>query len=61
MIIIITTAYTVPPVLSTMGIIANKLRESLELLNLRPALHIPVQEYVILNTRHSQKVFGRTS
>jgi hypothetical protein len=43
-------AYIIPPVLSTTGIIPNKLHESLKLLNLFPALYIQMQKAVILNT-----------
>ena len=43
------TAYIIPLVLSTTGIIPN---ESLKLLNLRPALYIVTQKAVILNTCH---------
>jgi hypothetical protein len=44
------TAYIMPLVLSTTGIIPNKLHESLKLLNLRPVLHILMLKAVILNT-----------
>jgi hypothetical protein len=44
------TAYKIPLVLSSMGIIPNKLHKSLKLLNLCPALYIGMQKAVILNT-----------
>jgi hypothetical protein len=37
-------------VLSTTGIVTNKLHESLTLLNLRPALYVTTRKAVILNT-----------
>ena len=40
----------IPPVLSATGISANKLKESLKQLNLRPALYILMQKTVVLNT-----------
>jgi hypothetical protein len=39
-----------PLVLSKMGIIPNKLHESLKVHNLRPAVYILTQKAVILNT-----------
>jgi hypothetical protein len=50
-------AYIMPLVLSTTGIIPNKLYQSLELLNLNPSLHIPMQKAVILNTHHIVRKF----
>jgi hypothetical protein len=50
-------AYIIPLVLSTMGIIPNKLHESLELLNLCPALYILMQKAVKLNTCHIVRKF----
>jgi hypothetical protein len=44
------TACVITLVLSTTGIIPNKLHESLKLLNLHPALYIHIQKAVILNT-----------
>jgi hypothetical protein len=42
------------------GIILNKLHDSLKLLNLRPALYIPMQKAVILNTcRIARKFFSQ--
>jgi hypothetical protein len=41
-----------PLVLSTMGIIPNKLHENLKLFTLPPALYILMQKAVILNTCH---------
>jgi len=43
-------AYVIPLVLSTKGIIPNKLHECSKLLNLRPALYILGQKAVIFNT-----------
>jgi hypothetical protein len=43
------TVYIVQSVLSTMGIIPNKLHDSLKLLSLHPGL---MQKAVILNTQH---------
>jgi hypothetical protein len=51
------TAYIIPPVLSTMGIIPNKLHRSLKLINLHHALYIPKQKAVILNTCHTVRKF----
>jgi hypothetical protein len=54
-------AYTIPLVLSTPGIISNKLHISLKLLNCHPALYIIMQKAVILHTCHIvRKVFCRT-
>ena len=44
------TVHIIPPVLSTTGIIPNKVIESLKLHNLRPALHILKQKTVIIRT-----------
>jgi hypothetical protein len=44
------TAYVVPLVLPTTGIIPNKLHESLKLLNPHPGLYILMHKAVILNT-----------
>jgi hypothetical protein len=43
------TAYVIPLVLSTVGIIPNKLHDSLKLLNHRPAMCIPMQTAEILS------------
>ena len=51
------TAYIRPLVLSTTGIITNKLHESLKLLNLRPALYILMPIAVILDTRRIVRMF----
>jgi len=50
--------YIVPLLLSTMGIISNKLHESLKLLNLRPGLYLPMPEAVILNPCHIVRKLG---
>jgi len=47
------TAHIIPLVLSTMGIIPNKLHGSSKLINLRHALYIPKQKAVIPNTCHT--------
>jgi hypothetical protein len=44
-------------ILSTMGIIPNKLHKSLKLLNLRPGLYILMQKAVILNIYHIVRKF----
>jgi hypothetical protein len=51
------TVYLTPLVLSTTGIIPNKLHDRFELLNLRPALHIPKQKSVILIIHHTVRKF----
>jgi hypothetical protein len=52
-------AYIIPLVISTTGIIPNKLHESLKLLNHHPALYILMQKAVILNTcRMGRKVLA---
>jgi hypothetical protein len=51
------TAYIIPLVLSTMGVIPNKLHESLKLLNLHPDLYILIQKAVILNTCSTLRKF----
>ena len=43
-------AHILLTVLSSTGIILNKLHDSVKLLNLRPILYIPMQKAVILNT-----------
>jgi hypothetical protein len=51
--------YTIPLVISTQGIIPNKLHGSLKLLNCHPALYILMQKAVILHTCHiDRKVFA---
>jgi hypothetical protein len=52
------TVYIIPLVLSTMGIIPNKLHESLKLLNLHPGLYILMPEAVILNPCHIVRKLG---
>jgi hypothetical protein len=55
------TAYIIPQVQSTTGIIRNKLHESLKLLNLRPVLYILMHKAVTLNAcRIARKFTGRT-
>jgi len=49
--------YIMPLLPPTMGIIPNKLHESLKLLDLRPGLHILMQKVVILNTCCTVKMF----
>jgi len=52
------TAYILPLVLFTVGIVPDKLDESLKLLILRPSLYILTQTAVIINTcRINRKVF----
>ena len=51
------TACIIPPVLSTTGIIPNKLHESFKLLNLRPALYILIQKAVIFNICRTVRKF----
>jgi len=46
------TAYLKPQVLSTKGIIPNKLHACSKLLNLRPALYILGQKALIFSTCH---------
>jgi hypothetical protein len=43
-------AYIMPPVLSTVGIIPNKLYKSLKLLSFLPAVYTVMQKALILNT-----------
>ena len=53
------TAYLIPPVLSTEGVIRNKLNDSLKLPNLLHSLYILIQKAVILNVcRIVWKVFA---
>jgi hypothetical protein len=54
---VLKTAIIVPPVLSATGIIPNKLNEILKLIDLRPAVHIVMQEAVILNTCRIVRTF----
>jgi hypothetical protein len=51
-------AYKIPLVLSTTGIIPNKLHKRLKLLNLYPAVYILMQN--ILYMPYIHEVFGRT-
>jgi hypothetical protein len=51
------TVYKKPFVLATMGIIPNKLHQSLKLLNLGPALHILIQKAATLNTCRTARKF----
>jgi hypothetical protein len=51
------TAYIIRLVLSTMGIIPNRLHKSLKLLNLHPALYILVQKAEVLNTCRIVRMF----
>ena len=44
------TAYIVPLVLPTMGIIPNKLHKSLELFNPYPDVYTQIKKAVVLNT-----------
>jgi len=55
------TAQLTPPVLSTEGIIRNKLHDTLKLRNIRPVLYILMQKGVVLGyMQDSLEVFGRT-
>jgi len=56
----LTAVYAVPPGLSAIGIIPNKLHRSLELLS-SPWLYILMHSAVILSTCHIiRKIFGST-
>jgi hypothetical protein len=47
------TVFIIPPVLSIVGIIGNKLHGSLKLLDFRPGVYILLQKAVILSTVHA--------
>jgi hypothetical protein len=49
----------IPLVLSSRGIIPNKLKESLKLPNLLPGLHIVMQKAVIFDTCHTVMKFWK--
>ena len=54
------TAYTLPLVLSTAGIVTNKLHESLKLLILRHSLYIMIQKAVTLKTCHIESFWQKS-
>ena len=57
----LTRACVIPQVLSTEGIIRNKLHDTLKLRNIRPVLYILMQKGVVLGyMQDSLEVFGRT-